>query len=235
MSHLKSMKLSEDELGFLKEYRRLEDLEREKGIKFFECVGDPPATDEFKDSVADKRDQLVQKGLDTMRMEDIHRFAVEVNKDKVVIPTTVNIQARPKWDVYQNNHFAMRKRLVGIFLKVANKQIIRMRAGKRLQAIKRRFQEMKISSREDCKKMVAEDWKLSLNVRQGVSEEETENIQNVAFKFSFKKKEIQSDIKLPLEYETNIASFMEKIDAQPVINFDDLEVFDPIEQLDFET
>lgn len=43
-----------------------------------------------------------------------------------------------------------------------------------------------------------------------------------------------SEIRLPLEYETNIASFMEKIEAQPVINFDDLESFDPIEQLDFE-
>ena len=42
------MKMSEEELKFLKEYRALEDLEREKGIKFFECIGDPPATDEFK-------------------------------------------------------------------------------------------------------------------------------------------------------------------------------------------
>jgi len=40
-------KLSEDELAFLMDYRKLEDLEREKGIKFFECVGDPPMTDEF--------------------------------------------------------------------------------------------------------------------------------------------------------------------------------------------
>ena len=38
-----------------------------------------------------------------------------------------------------------------------------------------------------------------------------------------------SEIRLPLEYETNIASFMEKIDAQPIINFDDLEAFDSIE------
>jgi len=56
----------------------------------------------------------------------------------------------------------------------------------------------------------------------------------VQFKFCFNKSGIQSDIRLPLEYETNIASFMEKIDCQPVINFDDLEPFDPIELLDFE-
>jgi len=82
-----------------------------------------------------------------------------------------------------------------------------------LVAIKKRFQDNKVTSREDCKRMVAEDWKLSQNVRQGISEEETENIQNVQFKFSFNKKEIQNDIKLPLEYETNIASFMDKIEA----------------------
>ena len=33
---------------------------------------------------------------------------------------------------------------------------------------------------------------------------------------------------MPVEYE-NIASFMEKIEAEPIISFDDLEPFDPIE------
>jgi hypothetical protein len=42
------------------------------------------------------------------------------------------------------------------------------------------------------------------------------------------------DIKMPIEYETNIASFMEKIEASPVINFDDLLPFDYVEQLEFE-
>jgi hypothetical protein len=83
--------------------------------------------------------------------------------------------------------------------------------------------------------MVAEDWKASLNVRVG-GEDDQDNIQNVPFEFSFNKKIINqmSEIRMPLEYETNIASFMEKIDAQPVINFDDLQAYDPIEQLDFE-
>lgn len=40
--------------------------------------------------------------------------------------------------------------------------------------------------------------------------------------------------KLPLEYETNIASFLEKVEANPTTNFDDLEVFDALEMLDFE-
>lgn len=56
-----------------------------------------------------------------MRQQDVQRFAAEVNNDKVVVPTNLAITERPKWDVYENNHFAMRKRLVAIFLKVANK------------------------------------------------------------------------------------------------------------------
>ena len=30
------------EQNFIKEYRHLEEIEREKGIKFFQCIGDPP-------------------------------------------------------------------------------------------------------------------------------------------------------------------------------------------------
>jgi len=53
------MNLSADELSFLKEYRRLEDLEREKGIKFFECVGDPPATEDFVGGIKVKRQNFI--------------------------------------------------------------------------------------------------------------------------------------------------------------------------------
>jgi len=55
MAMAKSMKLSDSEMKFLKSYRTLEDLEREKGIKFFECIGDPPATEEFIHNIDVKR------------------------------------------------------------------------------------------------------------------------------------------------------------------------------------
>jgi hypothetical protein len=41
-------------------------------------------------------------------------------------------------------------------------------------------------------------------------------------------------MKLPLEYETNIASFLEKVEANPPISFDDLSAFQHVEPLDFE-
>jgi len=84
------------------------------------------------------------------------------------------------------------------------------------------------------KRHVAEDSKTAMNVRNQGEGDDQDNITNIGFKFSFNTKEIQNDLKLPLEYETNIASFMETIECAPVINFDDLETFEEIEPLDFE-
>lgn len=79
-----------------------------------------------------------------------------------------------------------------------------------------------------------EDWKNAQNVR--LTDDDTENnIANVKFKFCFNESAIErAQMKLPLEYETNISSFMEKVDANPPINFDDLIPFDSVETLDFE-
>lgn len=181
------MNLSEDELKFLKEYRRLEDLEREKGIKFFECVGDPPATVEFLQAIEVKRQNFIENKLENMRNEDCNRFATEINRDKVVVPVDLKIDSQPKWDVFENNHFAMRKRLVSIFLKVANKLITRQRAGKRLKKIKHRLLDEKVYSREDCKRMVAEDWKTAQNMRFDDEDGEDTGINAVKFKFHFNK------------------------------------------------
>jgi len=40
---------------------------------------------------------------------------------------------------------------------------------------------------------------------------------------------VSGQLKMPLEYETNIASFKETVDAIPPINFDDMAPFDPLE------
>ena len=66
----------------------------------------------------------------------------------------IDLSEKPKWDAFENNHFAMRRRLVGIFLKVSNKLITRMRAGKRLTKIKERLKSENVKSREDAKRMV---------------------------------------------------------------------------------
>ena len=110
-----------------------------------------------------------------------------------------------------------------------------MRAGKRLTKIKRWIEGNNIRTREDMIKKVSEDYKRAINMRIVDESDQDSNILNVKFEFKFNKNSIhQALLKLPLEYETNITSFMEKVEANPPANFDDLVQFDPLEPLDFE-
>lgn len=69
--------------------------------------------------------------------------------------------SQPEWDEHKNNHFTMKRRLLNIFLKVANKMIMRRRAGQRLEKIKKRLHENNVTNRKECKKWVADDWKIA--------------------------------------------------------------------------
>ena len=149
---------------------------------------------------------------------------------------TRDITNQPKWDSFENNHFAMRRRLVDIFLRNSNKLISRMRASKRLQKIKTWIDSQEIKTREDMRRCVAADYKRAINMQLADGDDETnDDIRNVVFDFKFKAFNMESAMaKLPLEYETNMSSFMEKVEANPPTSFDDLEPFERLEQLDFE-
>ena len=102
-----------------------------------------------------------------MRKKDCRRFGISTDSDMVVVDTTsgADIQNQPKWDHFENNHFAMRRRLVGIFLRVSNKLISQLRAGKRLKKIKQWVEQNDIRSREDMKRCVAADHKRAINMQ----------------------------------------------------------------------
>lgn len=59
----------------------------------------------------------------------------------------------------------MRRRLVGIFLSVSSRLILRLRAGKRLNKIKRWIEGNGIKTKEDMRRKVEEDYKRSINMR----------------------------------------------------------------------
>ena len=90
LSTLKGVKLSVNEQEFIKEYRKLEELEREKGIKFFQCVGDPPHTQDFVEEVTHRRESAIETAQNEMRKEDCMRYNTDFDRDKVVVDTTAS-------------------------------------------------------------------------------------------------------------------------------------------------
>lgn len=93
------------------------------------------------------------------RFRDISRFQPTFDQDRVLVEVNKILPNAPKWDNFENNHFAMRKRLVGIWLKASNLLITRIRAGKRLQKIKYRLKQAGVKTRAEARKLVIDDWK----------------------------------------------------------------------------
>lgn len=184
-----------------------------------------------------KRKDKITSEVNAKRDEDCHRYTTEIDRDRVVVDTDIGkaLVAAPKWDVFENNHFSMRRRLVSIFLTVSNRLICRMRAGKRLQKLKHWISGNGIRTREDMRRKVAEDFKLAQTLRVGADDTEQDNVMNVRFTFGFNEFIINEDMqKLPLQYENNMASFLEKIETNPPANFDDMIPYDELEELEFE-
>ena len=157
-------KLREEERDFLTEYRQLEQLDREKEIKFFPCVGDPAMSQDQQTMFEAKRHNKVHRSEQDRRETDITRYSTDVDNDAAVIDTDLPLEKKPQWDIYQNNHFALRKRCLGILLRCVNKLVIRHRAGKRLRMLRERLRSEQVKTKEDAQRMVREDWKTSQNM-----------------------------------------------------------------------
>lgn len=65
--------------------------------------------------------------------------------------------------------------------------------------------------------------------------EDESNIYNLKFNFQFNESLLaQLQIKLPVQYESNLISTMDNLDPKVPTHFDDLVSFDPIESSEFE-
>ena len=130
----------------------------------------------------------------------------------------------------------MRRRLVAIFLRVANQLICRMRAGKRLNKVKAWITQHNIKTKNDMIFKVNEDYKKAIKAGVVDIDDGSGHIRNIRFQLTFDPDTIKSCMmKLPLQYDANMSSFLEKIETNPPTNFDDLVPFDPLEVLEFET
>ncbi len=111
-------------------------------------------------------------------------------------------------------------------LKSINKLVIRHRAGERLIKLKQWMRDEGVKNWDDCGRMIWEDWKTAQNIFFDAE-------WDVNFEFKIQKINL-CPYQLPVEYETNISSFKEKVDAMPPTQFDDMVPYKMIEPLDYE-
>jgi hypothetical protein len=133
------------------------------------------------------------------------RYITETDNDRVVVDTDIHMDTNIQFDLYQNNHFELRKRCVNLFLKCVNQLIIRQRAGKRLILLKNYFKEQSSNLKAGSQDLAFDEWKFSKDIEYP---------------------------KMPIE--AGLTSIKERVEAVMPTNFDDMMPYNPIEDLDFE-
>lgn len=102
------IKLTPEQQDFITKYRKLEELDKVKEIKFFRCLGDPPITSEEIEDYKKKREEFI-KEQEYRKYENI-QYNTETDQDRVVVDTDLPMDMNPQLSLYQNNHFELRRR-----------------------------------------------------------------------------------------------------------------------------
>lgn len=100
-------KLTPEEQDFIMNYRKLEELDKVKEIKFFQCLGDPPITSEEIDNFNQGRKDFIDQ-TNFLRFQNT-RYSTETDTDRVLVETDLPMELNAQLDLYQNNHFELRK------------------------------------------------------------------------------------------------------------------------------
>ncbi|CAG9325479.1 CFAP221 [Blepharisma stoltei] len=213
------------EQQFNTEYRKLEEGDREKEFKIYQCIGNPHPSEELIKEIIDLRAEKDYNKNEEMRNKDCMRNAHQVDQDKPINDVSFTPLKKPTWDPYQNDEFSLRQLPLHRLVRAANKVMVQLRVSKRIEMIKKVLTEHKVNNREDAKKFVAWDWKRADLIGIG-------NKDFIPFEFTISQDEIKK-YEFPTEYEEHLDEFKQKIDIEPLSAFESIQPLKLIETQDF--
>jgi hypothetical protein len=183
-------------------------------------LGDEPISKEVVQEHIERRKIQDGKRLENMREQDASRFKPEFNREAVFVEVDriAAMEAEPAWDILANNHFSTRRKLMDLIVKAANKVLIRIRAQKRLDKLKKLFRKNQIRTRANMKEFVIEENKTAM-LKGGEGTGESDDIRSLKFSFNFQPKTFQFT-RLPLEYDATIQGVLEFLETDPPIDFE---------------
>ena len=214
------------EQQFTTEFRSLEEFDREKQFKMHRCIGDPRVTEEFEGNTKAGREQAHQDELERLRAGDCARTSPVVDTDFVVSQADFAPPLVPTWNVYLNDEMAQRQAPLTVFVKAATTVLTRLRASRRLAKLKARLVEFNVTSREEAKRFVRQDWKQA--ELKGIDKNSLP-----PFEFTLEGGDLRI-LQFPEQFDSLIEELKQPVEVNPVLRFDDLLEFQELEAQDFE-
>lgn len=155
---LNSIKRNE-KLSFEEEFEEITLMRKEKMIKLKRCVGVEALDNLRRQLIVEKREKMAERELLKEREEAISRTRKE---NDIGLPEYHQkiFNKQLLWEEETRDFFDQKNRLVQKFRESVTKIVIRIRAQKRLLALKRLIKENNIIVRDEMRQFVEKDWRM---------------------------------------------------------------------------
>jgi hypothetical protein len=211
------------EREFFAKFNEIMQIDKDKDIRMFRCIGDPDFSKEQNSNVENERLEYNTNQNNEIEYNGTHRFEKILDYD-LPIYEAVMPYYKSSWNTFKNDALKMRKLRLKKFMKCATKIVMRLRADKRLFKIKNFLGSAK--NRDDVKRLVIQDWQRADYLGSGKTN---------FVKFDFEFSEINVGFNsLPIQHDNKIDMINFQYDASIQIGFDDLSKINDLKENDAE-
>ncbi|KAL4456204.1 hypothetical protein ABPG74_014165 [Tetrahymena malaccensis] len=206
---------SQQEREFIEKCNAVALMDKNKDIKFFQCIGDEVITEDETQNILTERKNYHQSKLDHIQHEGVHRYTKKINQDHVMLgQRNQELQMTNNWDTDKNDNLKLRKIILKRFMNAGTKIILKMRMENRLIKLKNLLCDCQ--TKEDVKKLVQLDWQKAEYA--GVGKKEF-----IAFEFSFTEDDVSTTI-FPIQYDASNLKYDHTFEINPRKDFNDLDL-----------
>lgn len=222
---------SNKEREYLMFFNNSENVIQAKEFKYIPFIGKELLTEnEIKKIIKDRYNEKDTK-LNTLCQIDKDRHQIEYDKEKSEIKKYLKYYLKPNFNSNQNENFFKTRHYFKLFLKGMTKVIIRKRAEKNINQLKKMIDKNNIKSRDDFKKYVEQNW------IDYYSKDQREADDDISFNF-LKMKFFNSSFlfreQVYLTNEYSIDSLKQKISHDNNINLEEYMEYEQLERNDLE-
>jgi len=210
------------EREFLNYYNQIETTIKDKEIKYIKFIGKKLLTDDQTNKIISERIKEFENSLNLKRNLDLNRFLFELDSAKCCVDRLNQYFLKPTFNFNFNDKFFKTRNYFKIFLKLMTKLVIRKRAEKNMENLKKMLSRENIRNAKDFSDYADRDW-----TEQLTKDQET---QESKMKIKFVKPPILTRSPVYLSYDYNLESLKQEITHENNINLEEIyeyKKFDP--------
>lgn len=217
---------STKERDYLQYYNSIETTIKDKEIKYLKFIGKKLLIDEQTNKIISERIKEFESSLLLKRNLDLNRFKFELDSAKCVVDRLNQYYLKPTFNFNFNDKFFKTRNYFKIFLKLMTKVVIRKRADKNLENLKKMFVKENIKNAKDFADYSERDW-----AEQLTKDQET---QESKMKIKFVRPPALARAPVFLCYDYNLESLKQEISHENNINLEELQEYKRLDPSDVE-